>query len=269
MQAVHCPILEVTTQSKLSSLTWNRERDSVLAAAAFNGTVIVHDTHANVQLHTFAEHTERTWSVDFSAQQPTLMLSGSDDKTVRLWDVGRVVNSTLTLPTPASVCSVKWNPHTSNELAFGSANHNVYTYDIRHPRTPLCVFEGHWRAVSYVLFLNRSDLVSASTDSSCKLWNVSEQEPGLSYGGGVSYGGHVNARNFVGLCGNGEFFACGSEDNAVYIYHKGLTAPVARYGLESPGSFASSVSWKPNSNMLIAANNMGTIEAFELIDKQS
>lgn len=257
-ESLHCPILEIATQSKLTALSWSQEKAAILAAVAFNGSVLVYDTDSSTELHHFTEHNVRTWSVDFSTQEPTLLLSGSDDKTVRLWDVGRSSQSVLTLPTGASVCSVKFNPYASHEIAFGSADHNVYSYDIRHPSSPLCVFEGHWRAVSYVLFLNRSDLVSASTDSSCKLWNAREQEPGLNYGG------HKNERNFVGLCGNGDFFACGSEDNAVYIYHKGLAGPVMRYGLASPGIYASTISWKPGSNMLVTANNTGALEIFEL-----
>lgn len=256
---LHCPLREMPCTSKLTSLAWSRDSSSLLAAGTFNGAVTLHDVEANAQVHQFSDHGARTWSVDFAAHHPALLLSGSDDKTVRLWDTGLSRRGTLTLPAKASVCSVKFNPYASHELAFGCADHNVYSYDIRHPRTPICVFEGHWRAVSYVHFLNRSDLVSASTDSSCKLWNVREQEPGLSYGG------HVNERNFVGLCGDGDFFACGSEDNAVYVYHKALTGPVVRYGLESSGSFVSSVCWKSDSNLLVAANNIGTIEVIELV----
>lgn len=256
---LHCPLRELSAASKLTSLSWGRYTQNVLATGAFNGTVTLHDVETNATVHSFSDHMGRTWSVDFASHLPDLLLSGSDDKTVRLWDTGRSLRGTLTLPAKASVCCVKFNPYVSHELAFGCADHNVYSYDIRHPRSPICVFEGHWRAVSYVHFLNRSDLVSASTDSSCKLWNVQEQEPGLSYGG------HVNERNFVGLCGDHEFFACGSEDNAVYVYHKALTGPVVRYGLESDGSFVSSVCWKPDSNLLVAANNIGTLEVFELV----
>jgi WD40 repeat protein len=255
---IHFPLIEIPTVFKLSCMSWNRDRAPILAAADFSGAVAVYDTEVNTRLHSYTEHAARAWSVDFSTEQPNLMVSGSDDKYIKLWDVGRMSQSALSLASTANVCSVKFNPYTCHELACGSADHKVYSYDIRHPRTPLCVFEGHWRAVSYVLFLNRSELISASTDSSCKLWNVREQEPGLSYGG------HVNERHFVGLSSDGDFFACGSEDNAVYVYHKGLSGPVVRHGLDSFGSFASSICWKQNSNSLVAANNIGTLEVVEL-----
>lgn len=254
----HYPVLEIPTLSKLSCLSWSHRRTSVLAASTYKGDILIHDTETNTQLQTLREHTKRTWYVDYSALKPDLLLSGSDDHTVKLWDVDRQEASAMTLQASANVCCVKFNPQESHELAFGSADHNVYSYDLRHPRTPLCVFEGHWRAVSHVLFLNRSELISASTDSSCKLWNVQKQEPGLSYAG------HTNDRNFVGLCGSKDFFACGSEDNSVYVYHKGFAGPVVRYGFGSQPGFVSTVAWKPSSNLMVAANDTGGVEILEL-----
>ena len=36
------------------------------------------------------------------------------------------------------------------------------------------MLKGHKKAVSYVKFLNNEDLVSASTDSQLKLWNIKQ-----------------------------------------------------------------------------------------------
>lgn len=255
----HYPVLEIPTVSKLSCLSWNRAKHSVLAAATYKGDILVHDTETNTSLDTLREHSKRTWYVDFSDISPSMLLSGSDDHTVKLWDVDRhQPRSVLTLHTTANVCCVKFNPYDAHQVAFGSADHNVYSYDLRQPNNPLCVFEGHWKAVSHVLFLNRSELVSASTDSSCKLWDVLKQQPG------PSYAGHANDRNFVGLTGYKDFFACGSEDNAVYVYHKKFSGPVVRYGFATRTGFVSTVAWKPNSNILVAASNTGGIDIFEL-----
>lgn len=255
----HYPILEIPTVSKLSCLSWSHQRHSVLAASTYKGDILIHDTETNTLLDTLREHSRRIWYVDFSAVKPNLLLSGSDDHTVKLWDADRHQScSVMTLKTSANVCCVKFNPLDAHQLAFGSADHNVYSYDLRQPSHPLCVFEGHWRAVSHVLFLNRSELISASTDSSCKLWNVQKQQPGLSYAG------HTNDKNFVGLTGCKDFFACGSEDNAVYIYHKGFAGPIVRYEVGSSAAFVSTVAWKPKSNLLVAANNAGEVEILEL-----
>lgn len=35
-----------------------------------------------------------------------------------------------------------------------------------------------------------------------------------------TFKGHTNEKNFVGLTVNGEYIACGSETNEVFVYHK-------------------------------------------------
>ena len=98
--------------------------------------------------------------------------------------------------------------------------------------------------MSYVKFLNNGrELVSASTDSQLKLWDLSS--PG-DLGAGApaadededdvhahpairSFSGHVNEKNFVGLATDGDFFTCGSENNSLYVYYKGLEHPLLHY----------------------------------------
>ena len=68
---------------------------------------------------------------------------------------------------------------------------------------------GHRKAVAYVRYLNDEEVVSASTDSTLRLWNMNKPQAVRVYEG------HVNEKNFVGLCADGEFIACGSELNEV------------------------------------------------------
>merc|ERR1711976_812175 len=52
---------------------------------------------------------------------------------------------------------------------------------------------------SYVKFLNSEDIVSASTDSQLKLWNINQTHCARSFTG------HVNEKNFVGLATDGDY----------------------------------------------------------------
>lgn len=253
----HYPVVEIPTPTKLSCLSWNHARTSLLASATYNGEVLLHDVETKAHLAALREHTRRAWFVDFSKHSATSLLSGSDDRSVKLWDV-RTNQSSITLNTAANVCCVRFNPEEGNEFVFGSADHNVYSYDVRRIESPLCVFEGHWRAVSQVVFLDRQELVSMSTDATCKLWNTTQQRSVLTYSG------HGNARNFVGLCASNNRFVCGSEDHAVYLYHKIFSGPVIRYPVTASGAFVSSVAWKPDSPWLVAATNMGNLEILEI-----
>ena len=48
-----------------------------------------------------------------------------------------------------------------------------------------------------------------------------------------SYKGHRNTKNFVGLTCEApgtDYFACGSEDNNVYVYYRNSEKPIAKHG---------------------------------------
>lgn len=165
--------------------------------------------------------------------------------------------------------------------------------DLRQPKEPLRIFKGHRKAVSYVQFVNERELVSASTDSQLKLWSVSDESADCSVER-RTFRGHINEKNFVGLANNGQYVACGSENNALYLYAKGLGQPLLHYkfdvvksvldGLqrssnaatstssstnasandEDTAEFISAVCWKPQSNVLVAANSQGTIKILQL-----
>jgi WD40 repeat protein len=91
---------------------------------------------------------------------------------------------------------------------------------------PLAHMTGHRKAVSYVRWAGPHELVSASTDSTLRLWDVraatsgsSSAQPGVELAPPcVSvYSGHSNERNFVGLAVHGDMFAAGSEKNEVGV----------------------------------------------------
>ena len=65
---------------------------------------------------------------------PTRFVSGSDDGTVKLWNM-RDNGAVSTIDSKANVCSVQLSPQNSNLLAFGSANQRAYLYDLRKVRT--------------------------------------------------------------------------------------------------------------------------------------
>lgn len=71
------------------------------------------------------------------------------------------------------------------------------------------VCAGHGKAVSYVKYMDSQSLVSASTDSTLRLWDVPSQRLTRVYRS------HVNEKNFVGLSVEGDFIACGSETGEV------------------------------------------------------
>eukprot|EP00041_Stephanoeca_diplocostata_P025114 m.650553 g.650553 ORF g.650553 m.650553 type:complete len:254 (-) comp22673_c1_seq5:417-1178(-) len=206
-------------QSKISCLSWSPYYKQQISSSDYEGIVSLWDTAAGKRVCRFEGHKKRTWSVDFALTNPHLIASGSDDARVKVWDI-KTKKSATTIESKANVCCVKFNPEDSNYIAFGSADHNIHYYDLRNPQESVFVFKGHAKAVSYVKFLNATELVSASTDSTLKQWCTTEKVCKRTYTG------HVNEKNFVGLTVCNDFIACGSENNAVYAYYKSLSKPL-------------------------------------------
>uniref|UniRef100_A0A8B9J6X3 COP1 E3 ubiquitin ligase n=1 Tax=Astyanax mexicanus TaxID=7994 RepID=A0A8B9J6X3_ASTMX len=121
--------------------------------------------------------------------------------TVKLWSTN-LDNSVASIEAKANVCCVKFSPTSRYHLAFGCADHCVHYYDLRNTKQPIMVFKGHRKAVSYAKFVNGEEIVSASTDSQLKLWNVNKPHCLRSFKG------HINEKNFVGLASNGDYVAC-------------------------------------------------------------
>lgn len=147
--------------------------------------------------------------------------------------------------------------------------------------------------MSYVRFLDGETIVSASTDSQLKVWDVNQCHAKRSLSG------HVNDKNFVGLAAENDFIACGSENNSLYVYYKvspspglplqtesciiilfqGLQHPVLSYNfgavtsmmertprdVEEAHEFVSAVCWKPDSDILIGANSQGIVKILQLV----
>ena len=223
---IHYPLVEMECNSKISCVSWSSYMKSMMASADYEGTVIVWDAFTAQKLRVLQEHEKRCWSVDFNKIDTKLVASGSDDAKVKLWSTN-VHHSVATLAAKANVCCVKFNPSKRYHLAFGSADHSVHYYDLRNTKCAISVFKGHEKAVSYVKFLSESQLVSASTDSQLKLWSLTENHC-LE-----SFRGHINEKNFVGLATSGEFIACGSENNSLYVYFKGVPRHMLSFHFDS------------------------------------
>ena len=168
---IHYPTSEMICSSKTSCVAWSHFHKNNLVSSDYEGTVTVWDTNTREKVKTFQEHEKRCWSVDFNLVDTKLIASGSDDARVKLWSTN-VGHSVASLEAKANICCVKFNPASCYHLAFGSADHCVHYYDLRNTKEALKMFKGHKKAVSYVKFLNGSDLVSASTDSQRMLYNI-------------------------------------------------------------------------------------------------
>lgn len=272
---IHYPVVEMASRSKLSSICWNGYIKSQIASSNFEGVVQVWDVTRSQIFMEMREHERRVWSVDYSVADPTLLASGSDDGSVKLWNINQGV-SVGTIKTKANVCCVQFPFESGRYLAFGSADHRIYYYDLRNSKMPLCTLIGHNKTVSYVKFVDSTTLVSASTDNTLKLWDLSMCTARVLDCPLQSFTGHLNMKNFVGLSVSDGYIATGSETNEVFVYHKALPMPALSYKfnitdplsgdeVDDSAQFISSVCWRGQSSTLVAANSTGNIKLLEMV----
>ncbi|XP_057453413.1 protein SPA1-RELATED 3-like isoform X2 [Lotus japonicus] len=88
---IHYPVVEMASRSKLSSICWNTYIKSQIASSNFEGVVQLWDVTRSQVLSEMREHERRVWSIDFSSADPTMLASGSDDGSVKLWSINQAI----------------------------------------------------------------------------------------------------------------------------------------------------------------------------------
>eukprot|EP00249_Psilotum_nudum_P008887 c21573_g1_i2 orf=1013-2221(+) len=287
----------ITTPARLSSVQWPPERSISIGCGDYDGVVTEWDIHSGISVVEKDGHGGRKiWSIDYAPNPPYVCASASDDGTVRLWDRGSE-NCVAVLPSPTAspVCCAQFSPLSSYIIALACSDCLVYIFDIRSASCPLLTLDHHRRPASYVRFLTGQKLVSASIDSTLKLWDVSGSELdastiGLSATASSNhqrsylertFAAHRNVRNFVGLSvwEEGELLACGSETNEAFVYDCRRVSPVLRHNFRNLepvqakqatcprnstcSSIVSAVCWRQQQSSdctLLAANSDGVIK---------
>ncbi|KAL9940970.1 hypothetical protein V8E36_000458 [Tilletia maclaganii] len=124
------------------------EASGILDAAA----VSIYATATLQPLTTCSGHRRGVWSVRFSPVDPAFV-TASSDRTIRMWSLLGAPQGSLSDSTPGS------------GLVGGDFGRCVKT------------FESHSNSVLRVLFFNRGmQLLSASADGTCRMWNVRTEE---------------------------------------------------------------------------------------------
>ena len=255
------PADEINTRSKLTCLSYNKFVKHHIAASDYEGVVSVWDVEKKCSIIDFEEHEKRIWTVDYCRTDPRLLVSGSDDYLVKIWNTDQP-NSVHEIYMKANVCCAQYSPENAHCIAVGCVDQKVYIFDLRRLAEPVQILDSHRKAVSYVKYLNANEIASASTDNTINVWNVNPGE--LT----CALKGHVNERNFVGLTAVGDHVACGSETNEVFIYRKDLSSPIASIGFardaNEPRGFISACAWRSDESVLVAANSNGVVKVLRV-----
>ncbi|CAH0389675.1 unnamed protein product [Bemisia tabaci] len=168
-----------------NDVAWNTLEDNILATAATNGAVVVWNLNRpsrSKQDHVFSDHKRTVNKVNFHAIEPSWLISGSQDGTMKCFDL-RVKEAIRTFySNTESVRDVQFCPHSTPIFAAVSENGSVQQWDLRKPERHVFQFSAHSGPVfACDWHPEHSWLATASRDKTIKVWDLSTAKPSLEH----------------------------------------------------------------------------------------
>ncbi|ETO15754.1 WD-40 repeat-containing protein, partial [Reticulomyxa filosa] len=166
-------------------LGWIKDFDKLVVnyyVSLFSSTVFIFDTFRSSSklINTFIGHTSYVWSIDYSTfDDCQFICSGSQDKTVRVWNVDNNKQIESFNGHSSYVCCVKFSSyhyhnHHQNVICSSSGDKTIRFWDFKHNKQ-LQIFNGHTLSVNGIEFSPFNGgryLCSGSNDKKICLWDV-------------------------------------------------------------------------------------------------
>jgi len=221
----------VKTITRFSDIAHSAEirRDGrVMVAGDETGKIQVFDVNSRAILKTWEEHKQPVWTTKFSPTELTTVMSTSDDRTVRLWDLPSQQSTTTFVGHSDYVRSGSFMPGTmSNMIVTGSYDETVRLWDPRIPTRAAMVFK-HAAPVEAVLPMPSGTTVLASADNQISVLDLVAGKP-LHI-----IKNHQKTVTSLCLASNGTRLVSGGLDGHVKVFETGGWNVVAGSKYASP-----------------------------------
>lgn len=160
---------------------------TTIATAAANGNIVVYDiSRPGVEIARLHEHSRQVHRLGFNPHAPQLMLSGSQDSTVRLWDLRKLAGE-RSITTCQSlnkfsgnsdgIRDLRWSPTNGVEFAIGTDNGTIQRWDIRRDNAPLLKINAHEKTCNTIDWHpDGKHIASGGADKNIKVWDFSSSD---------------------------------------------------------------------------------------------
>ncbi|ETO14623.1 WD repeat-containing protein [Reticulomyxa filosa] len=215
---------------------WINEFDKLIVNYIYN--LFMFDTFqaSSKLINSFIGHPSCVYSIDYSTfDDCQFICSGSNDKTVSVWDIDnnkqiQSFNGHFRSVTCVKFSSYHYRNHHQNVIFSSSHDKNIRSWDFKHNK-PLQILNGHTDFISCIKFSSFNGgryLCSASYDRTIRLWDVETSKQLHVFNGhecGIwsidfsSLQRNYNNDNNIGVIGGNGYKICsGSGDNTIRIW---------------------------------------------------
>jgi WD40 repeat protein len=208
-------------------------------------------------------HEDAVWSIAFSPDGSRIV-SGSQDKTLRLWDArtGRPIGEPLRGHEDA-VWSVAFSPDGSR-IVSGSRDKTLRLWNARTGQSIGEPLRGHESWVSSVAFSpDGSRVVSGSGDKTLRLWDARTGQPI-----GEPLRGHEGAVSSVAFSPDGGHIVFGSGDKTLWLWDASTGQSIGE-PLRGHESGISSVAFSPDGSRIVSGSEDKTLRLWDARTGQS
>ncbi|KAJ5921406.1 hypothetical protein N7466_009732 [Penicillium verhagenii] len=173
-------------QLNVKDVKWSHgNHDRIIATAVANGRIVVYDLQRpGLQLCRFQGHNRQVHRLAFNPFLPSWLLSGSQDGTIRMWDL-RSASTNRGLSTCGSkhvyqgnsdaIRDVRWSPSDGVMFATATDSGAIQMWDSRKTNAPLLRIAAHDRPCYAVDWHpDGKHIVSGGTDRQVKVWDFSK-----------------------------------------------------------------------------------------------
>jgi WD40 repeat protein len=202
-------------------------------------------------------HTDTVWSVAFGPDGRRIV-SGSKDKTLRLWnaDTGQPVGAPLTGHT-APVNSVAFSPD-GHRIVSGSRDDTLRLWSPDTGQPVGAPLTGHTAPVNSVAFSSDGHrIVSGSDDKTLRLWNADTGQPV-----GAPLTGHTAPVNSVAFSPDGHHIVSGSRDDTLRLWNADTGQPIEP-PLTGHTDSVRSVAFSPDGQRIVSGSYDGTVRIWD------
>jgi len=170
---------------------------------------------------TFSASNRRVSSVTFSRDGSTLA-TGSDDTTIRLWNIGTGARDNVLTGHTDGIMDVAFSPD-GELLASGGWDRNVILWNVRSGRK-IKTLRGHREGITAVRFTpNGENVISSSMDGSIRVWNSRSGKRQATLGG---YGLPINS---ISVSADGKFLLSGGADKIVRLWDLDMLSEIKQF----------------------------------------